>query len=292
MPPPTMSPGSGELSLPQQVDDPAAVDAPGSSYDDPMARVLGLDSESSSTTRWLGYGLAAMALMASAAGGIRYFEILLQSTNARALRAVPQEIDVQVDAPPPPPPPPTPKEDKPEPAPPPRATPREAPPPPAQAAKVLTREPDPNEPVDLTGDTIVTGDADEFPGGLTAANGTGQTAVRGVAAPTATSAPASAPAAPPGPDRSRALKLAGGAEWNCDFPEEANAAQIDDAYVTIEVAGGPDGRPQSVRIVNDPGHGFGRLAKSCAFAQRFEPALDHDGHPVQGTKQFRVHFSR
>jgi protein TonB len=254
-----------------------------------MARVLGLDSESSTTARWLGYGLAAISLMASAAGSIRYFELLLQSTNARALMAVPQEIDVQVEAPPAPPPPP-PKEEKPDPAPPPRAMPREAPPPPAQAAKVLTREPDPNEPVDLTGDTIVTGEADQFPGGLTSANGRSTTAVRGAAAATATAAPAPAPA-PAGPDRSRAPKLHEG-EWNAEFPEEANAAQIDDAYVTIEVVVKQDGRASSVQILSDPGHGFGRQAHNFALAHRFDPALDHDGHAVDGTMRVRVHFSR
>src|SRR4051812_48077299 len=83
------------------------------------------------------------------------------------------------EAPPPPAAPPAPD---PPPPPPPAAAapPSEAPPPPpaAEAAKVLTAEPDPNEPVDLTGDSIVTGNGDHFAGGITAANGTSKEAVR------------------------------------------------------------------------------------------------------------------
>ncbi len=122
-------------------------------YDDPMARVLGLDAESSwGPARWLGYGLGGTLAMVLCFGGAYALTALVRNTNPR-LAAAPQEIDVQEEAiPPPPPPPPTAKpEDKPEV---PRAVPREAPPPPpAQAGKVLTREPDPNEPVDLTSDT-------------------------------------------------------------------------------------------------------------------------------------------
>jgi protein TonB len=224
----------------------------------------------------------------------RAVAIFVESTNARSSRATPQEIEVQAEAPPPPPVATTKPEDKPE-APQPKPVPREAPPPPApaQAGKVLTREPDPNEPVDLTGDTIVTGNAEGYAGGLTAREGTSRTAVRDLTAEPTPKPAAPAPPTPQGPDRSRPAKLAGGSEWSCDdFPEEANAAQIDDAYVTIQVDVMPDGTPASVRVSSDPGHGFGRLARRCALAKHFEPALDHDGHPLASTIPVRIHFSR
>jgi len=272
----------------------ATAAAEGVLYDDPMAKVLGIDSDSSSTVRWLGYGLGAVALMLGFAVVTRAVAIFVESTNTRSSVAIPQEIDVQAEVPPPPPPAATAKpEEKPE-APSPKPLPREAPPPPApaQAGKVLTREPDPNEPVDLTGDTIVTGNAEAYAGGVTARNGTSPNAVPKLA-PEPTAKPAAgAPSGPPAPDRSRPAKLAGDSTWNCDFPDEANAAQIDEAYVAIQVDVRPDGTPASVRVSKDPGHGFGRLARGCALGQHFAPALDRDGHPVAATVPFNIHFSR
>jgi protein TonB len=259
-------------------------------YDDPMAKVLGLDSESSwGPARWLGYGLGGTLAMCLAGAAAYALALFVSSTNPRSA-ATTQEIDVQEEAPPPPPPAPTAKpEDKPEA---PRAVAHEAPPPaPAQAGKVLTREPDPNEPVDLTGDTIVTGNADGYVGGVTAANGTSKTAVRELAPVEKPQPPAAAP--PPAVDRSRPAKLEGGSYWDdCGFPEEADPLQIDDAHVTIQVNIKPDGTVESVRVTSDPGHGFGHLAKSCALAKHFEPAWDRDGHPMATTLTVPIHFSR
>ena len=57
--------------------------------------------------------------------------------------------------------------------------PTEAPPPEAaEAGKLLTAEPDPNEPIDLTGEGFVTGDGTRYAGGITASTGTSKTAVR------------------------------------------------------------------------------------------------------------------
>jgi len=44
-----------------------------------------------------------------------------------------------------------------------------------------------------------------------------------------------------------------------------------------------DGTPESVRVVADPGHGFGRAARQCAMRQRYEPAQDREGHTLAGT---------
>jgi protein TonB len=265
-------------------------------YDDPMSKVLGLDAKTSTLRAWFGFtsgGTLLMVGLMALASVVAWVHTMQERTAA----ATPGEIEVMKEDPPPPPPPQAEPEAKTEPAPPPRM-PHEAPPPPpapAQAAKVLTREPDPNEPVDLTGNTIVTGNATDFPGGLTASNGTGANAVRSLTSPTGvpggTGAP-SAPPPPPGPDRSRPPSLAGGSDWNCPFPPEADTAQIDEAYVTVQVDVRPDGTPGSVAIVSDPGNGFGREARRCAMSKSFQAALDHDGNAIAGTKKVKVHFSR
>jgi protein TonB len=232
---------------------------------------------------------------------VRVVSLLVAMTDrAPSSVTAPQEIDVEVAPPPPPPPATLPEpEAKPEPSPPPpRANPREAPPPPAtpaQAGKVLTQEPDPNEPVDLTGNTIVTGNAEAYAGGTTTSNGTSTTAVRGLASPKGVAGgqgpPQAAPIAP-GPDRSRRASPLNHDWSNAPFPPEADVAQIDEALVTLEVDVRADGTPAAVRIVKDPGNGFGREARRYAMTQRFQTALDHDGKPIPSTATIPVHFSR
>jgi|HubBroStandDraft_1064217.scaffolds.fasta_scaffold79810_2 periplasmic protein TonB len=284
--------GSARAGLPSLA---AAGGAP-FAYEYPMSKVLGLDAKTSTLRAWFGFtsgGTLLMVALMALASVVAWVHTMQERTAA----AMPGEIEVMKEDPPPPPPPQAEPEAKAEPAPPPRM-PHEAPPPPpapAQAAKVLTREPDPNEPVDLTGNTIVTGNATDFPGGLTASNGTGANAVRSLTSPTGvpggTGAP-SAPPPPPGPDRSRPPSLAGGSDWNCPFPPEADTAQIDEAYVTVQVDVRPDGTPGAVTIVSDPGNGFGREARRCAMSKSFQAALDHDGNAIAGTKKVKVHFSR
>ncbi len=269
-------------------------------YDDPMSKVLGLDAQTTGPLAWVAYMLGALALLLGLMVTARVVSLFLASMNDATNRteSIVQEIEVVRDDPPPPPPPaPAETEAKPEPAPPPpvKAA-REAPPPPpapAQAGKVLTQEPDPNEPVDLTGNTIVTGNADAYAGGTTTANGTSARAVRGLASPVGvpggTGAPQTKPSA--GPDRSRVASV-GGTEWNCPFPQEADTAQIDEAYVTLQVDLGADGAPAAVRVLADPGNGFGREARRCAMGKHFPPALDHEGTPIAGTFKAKVHFSR
>jgi periplasmic protein TonB len=267
------------------------------SYDDPMAKVLELDASSSSAARWLVYVLSAIALLLGLMVGARVASILVAMTDrVRPAVASTQELDIVPDEPPPPAPPPPEAEAKPEPAPPPpRPIAREtAPPtPPAQAGRVLTQAPDPNEPVDLTGNTIVSGNAESFAGGDTAANGTGRGP--GHVAPAASGAAAAkavpAPAAPAGPDRSRRASV-GATEWNTPFPPESDQAQINDAYVSLEIDVRPDGTPSAVRVLKDPGSGFGREARQYALGRRYEAALDHDGSPIASTITLNVHFSR
>jgi periplasmic protein TonB len=265
--------------------------------DDPMSKVLGLDAQASGPMAWVGYFLGAIALMLGLMVTARVVTLLLETMNAQAQPAQidPQEIEVmREETPPPPAPEETAKPD--EPAPVVKATPHEAPPPaaaPAQAAKVLTQEPDPNEPVDLTGNTIVQGNADAYAGGTTSANGTSTRAVRVLAtpqgAPNGTGAPTAQPA---GPDRSRPPGV-GSIDWNAaPFPAEADTAQIDEAYVTLQIDVRADGTAGAVRVIKDPGNGFGREIRRFALIQHFQTALDHDGNPIARTFEIRVHYSR
>jgi len=263
--------------------------------DDPMSKVLGLDAQASGPIAWLGYFLGAIALLLGLMVTARVVTLMLETFDVQAQPAAvaPQEIEVMREEAPPPPPEETAKPE--EPAPVVKAPPHEAPPPaaaPAQAAKVLTQEPDPNEPIDLTGNTIVQGNADAYAGGTTSANGTSTRAVRALASPDGVPNGAGAPTAKPaGPDRSRGASV-GGTEWNAPFPPESDTAQIDEAYVTLQIDVRADGTPSSVRVLTDPGNGFGREARRYALTQRFQPALDHDGNPIPSTFKTRVHFSR
>jgi outer membrane biosynthesis protein TonB len=270
-------------------------------YDDPMSKVLGLDAQSSGPLQWVVYTLGALALLLGMAVTARVVTVILASMDAQAQAVAlePQEIDVMRDDPPPPPPAPAPEETeaKPDPAPPavkPAA--HEAPPPapaPAQAAKVLAQEPDPNEPVDLTGNTIIQGNADSYAGGTTTANGTSARAVRSLASPDGVPGATGAPAAKAssGPDRSRTATPVN-TDWNAPFPPEADTAQIDETYVTLQIDVRADGTPSAVTVLVDPGNGFGREARKYALTQRYNPAFDHDGNPIPTRMKTKVHFSR
>src|SRR5579863_1375636 len=127
-------------------------------YDDPMSKVLGLDSQTSGLAAWFGFTSGSTAVFVCFALLTSYMA-WVQAHRPQALVALPDEIDIEApQAPPPPPDPPKEEEEKPQPAAPHVAREVAPPPPaPAQAAKVLTQEPDPNEPVDLTANTIVQG---------------------------------------------------------------------------------------------------------------------------------------
>jgi len=267
-------------------------------YDDPMAKVLGLDAKTSGVGAWFGFGsggtLAAAAIMALAS-----FVAWLHTSKAR-VADVTQDVDLVNEAPPPPPPPPPEPEPEPEAKPAPRAVrepaQQEAPPPPAQASKVLSQEPDRKEPVDLTGNVFVQGNGDAYVGGPTSGTGTGTLADRAGYGPPATRGAGPLLAAPPPPpilaaDLSRDASIG---HWSCsDFPEEADSAGIDEAYVMIQVDVNASGTVTAVRVLQDPGSGFGAQARRCAMRQHFQPALDREGNPMPGsTKPFRVHFSR
>jgi protein TonB len=214
------------------------------------------------------------------------------------------------EAPKPPPPPPEPEPvAEPTPAPPapnvnaapkpPSDDPYEPPPTPAQAAKVLTAPARDDEPLDLTGQGFVTGDGSGPGYGMVSAAGTGDkptfnTAanLKGKPGGTGTGAPA-APPPPVGPDLSKPPGLIGGTGWSCPFPPEADVDGVDQAIASIVVTVRPDGTPLSVKVVIDPGHGFGRAARLCALGRRFSPALDRAGQPITSTSApIKVRFTR
>lgn len=81
--------------------------------------------------------------------------------------------------------------------------------------------------------------------------------------------------------------------WNCAFPAEADKAKIDDAAVTIVVHVRADGIAERVDVLNDPGHGFGAAAATCAKQRKYTPPNDEQGRPKPGrTPPIRIRFTR
>jgi len=285
---------------------------------DPLAAVLGLGSRAARVGATIGLGIAlishgALSGQAVASGMLREIRLLTRQMRGDIhdyLWAT-YEVDLTPEKKPDDPPKPPEPEPEPEPAPapkvvapadtpPPQDDPYEPPPAAAAAPNVITQEPDPDEPLDMTSFGIATGTG-EGPGyGMVAGAGTAKTAtqnpnaqVGGVPGGKGTGGPPPPPPPPAGPDRSKAASLVGSASWNCPFPPEAEAEDMNLAYVTLSVTVRPDGTPLSVKVVNDPGHGFGRAARLCALQRRYTPALDREGKPITATTPpIRVKFTR
>jgi protein TonB len=265
---------------------------------DPFARVLALGARDRGR---FARSLVATLLM-YAGGVVAGFATStdLHAFAADVLHAVIRArsiLEIELALPPPLPPEPPPEEKPPEPT----APPKEAPPPPgapppapAQAGKVLTADPDPDEPVDLTGNTFVQGTGDTFAGGVTSSTGTSKTAVRQASPLGSADAPPSKALAPgaAGPDRSReATPLSG--SWNdCGFPAEADIEQINNARVVLSVTVSADGQAKSATVIQDPGYGFGALAKRCALRKSYRPALDRTGNTTTATQVVKINFLR
>jgi protein TonB len=159
---------------------------------------------------------------------------------------------------------------------------------PAQAAQIIARAIDPAAPLDFSGDSFVTGSASAYAGGVTASNGTSTHAVNHVDT-TPAPQPMTAVAAV---QLSRPVELDGD-EWQCPWPHEAELAEIDQQTVTLRVHVDPDGRARSVRLLADPGSGFGAAARACALQTRFTPALNRAGRPISAdSPPIRVRFTR
>ncbi|HTV20477.1 MAG TPA: hypothetical protein VMG12_17455 [Polyangiaceae bacterium] len=271
----------------------------------PFARVHDLEHWSKNRFVWA-FLLALGAHLAVGSRGILGldeigdFARLVQSgMQARIRPAV--EVDVQPEPEPEPEPEPPPPEPEPEPAPEPvkpppqkalpAPAPKEAPAPTAaQAGKVLTAEPTPDEPLDLTGDAFVQGNADFYAGGITASKGTSTQAVRNPAA-RAEGVVGGTGTAPAGEDRSRAAGTTV-KNWDCPFPAEADLEQINYQQVRVAVTVSPQGKALEVKVIGDTSFGFGRAAQRCALGKPFIPALDRGGNAITTTIPIVVTFVR
>lgn len=233
-------------------------------------------------------------------GGFHVLAFLQMNRAEASVRPALPPTVIEIDSAPPPPPPPAPKAEPLAPeetapaAPLPQAAKPVAPRAPqaaAQAGRVLTAA---DEAPGVADFTMVQG-VGAYAGGITSSSGTSKSAV--------TSAPASGPAPgpvagaggdgtrPTGPDLSKPARPVG-SDWDCKalFPREATS---DNATVLIVARVRPDGAPESVSVVKDPGEGFGRAARACAMRQRYAAAEDRDGHAVLATTApFRVRFTR
>jgi len=94
------------------------------------------------------------------------------------------------------------------------------------------------------------------------------------------------------PDLLRRAALAGGLDWRCPFPGEADAAGVDDAVATLAITVDAAGKPGKIAVLRDPGYGFGRAARRCALARNYRPGLDAAGRPTAGALVVHVRFVR
>jgi protein TonB len=274
---------------------------------DPLAGVLSLGPRIPVAVMVFAAVLAVSMHAGAAVGAVQAAVLHAFGSWARDVRtevssrlAQTYEVDMVKPAEKPPEPPPPPPEEK---EPPPKLVkeaPKDEPPPQppaaADAAKVLMQEPAKDEPVDLTGNTFLNGNADTAVGGTTQIGGTAKSATNNLAA-VATgvvggTGTAPAPAAVR-VDRSRPAAIMNKANLErCPFPAEADAEQVDEAAVGIEVKVSTDGRAETVSVTHDPGHGFGREARKCALRERYSPALNVEGVSIPGVYRVNFRFSR
>ncbi len=212
-----------------------------------------------------------------------------------------QSIDVQVEPEPVPEPEPIPEpvpepEPIPEPKraePPPPSPPQPEPPAPAaaQAGRVLTAEPDPEEPLDLTGNAFVQGNADFYAGGVTASKGTSTRAVRNPLARPDGATGGTGKAAISGVDLSRPARPVQ-KSWACPFPAESELEQINYQQVSVAVTVSAAGKALDVKVIGNTDFGFGSAAQRCGLTKAFVPALDRTGAPITTTIPVVVTFVR
>ncbi len=150
--------------------------------------------------------------------------------------------------------------------------------PPARAAAVIAK---PADPVDFTSETVATGNATTYAGGATTATGTNTVAV-----------PSDAVISEPTADESRPVRFRG-KQWRCPWPQTALSQDIYEQSVLLKVVVTASGQVESVRVLKDPGFGFGGAAVRCARRTKFAPARDAAGKAVRATSPpIRVRFTR
>jgi periplasmic protein TonB len=173
----------------------------------------------------------------------------------------------------------------------------EPPPAPSEAADVLTAGEEGDE-EDLTRYTIVDKDGSkQTGGGQTSAKGTAKGPVydKNAKVGGTPGGKGTGPVKPPKPrpNLSRPAGLAGSRSWNCPFPAQADLEQVDSAMAVVAVTVGANGRALSVRVLSDPGYGFGAAARRCAYGRSYTAARDRDGKAITATMPpVRVRFRR
>lgn len=182
---------------------------------------------------------------------------------------------------------------EPAPSPEPRAEPlkKAAPAAPEAAAASAAVVAKPQAVVDFS-DTLVLGNATRPVGGRSAASGTSQHVVHSRFARAGGMRGGTGAAPGSARDLSRAPGLAGGATWDCPFPREADYEGIRQAVVLLNVSVAASGQVAAVRVLKDPGSGFGREARRCAFSKRWVGGLDPSGRPVARAVSVSVRFQR
>jgi len=155
---------------------------------------------------------------------------------------------------------------------------------PAQAGQLAAVSQDP---ADFTGTAFIVGSGTSYAGGATTSSGTNKKAGLGTIGPEATNTKA-----PSVHSRARAVTL-DQAAWNCPWPAEADAEQVNEQTVILQARVAADGRAERVDVLSDPGFGFGAAARLCTLRTRFEPARDAAGQPMSAqSPPIRVHFYR
>ena len=162
---------------------------------------------------------------------------------------------------------------------------RGRPTPPAQAGQLAAVS---LAPVDFTGSAFIVGSGASYAGGVTSSAGTSRKPV--LAETLSSQATRNVP--PAIRDRARPVSLDQSA-WNCPWPAEADAQQVNEQTVVLRATIRADGRAASVEVLTDPGFGFGAAARLCALRTRFEPAHNPSGLPIAApSPPIRVHFFR
>jgi protein TonB len=156
--------------------------------------------------------------------------------------------------------------------------------PPAQAGQLAAVS---SEPADFTGVAFLVGSGTSYAGGATTNSGTSKEAALGPVGPEATVVKSTVV-------RSRARQVSlDQSAWNCPWPAEADAEQVNEQTVVLQASVGTDGRADRVDVLSDPGFGFAAAARMCALRTRFEPAHDVAGQPIAAqSPPIRVHFFR
>jgi protein TonB len=134
---------------------------------------------------------------------------------------------------------------------------------------------------------FIVGTGSSYAGGATTSTGTSRKAALGAVATGATDSSWTSVRS-----RARPVSLDQSA-WNCPWPAEADAEQVNEQTVVLQASVGADGHADRVEVYSDPGFGFGAAARLCALRARFEPAHDMAGHPTTAqSPPIRVHFYR